>query len=102
MFHRDGWNTIVSFWDGLFSVAMLVLGRASSFSIGNTSSQGPFSIAMLVYQRIAFIIGFLWLPKNGDYLEDHPSGCKWLITLMVSKSPKDRGVGPSPNGHENG
>ena len=23
----DGWNAIVSFWDGLFSGAMLVLGR---------------------------------------------------------------------------
>ena len=23
----DAWNTIVSFWDGLFSGAMLVLGR---------------------------------------------------------------------------
>ena len=26
----DGWNTIVSFWDGLFSGAMLVLGRVYS------------------------------------------------------------------------
>ena len=25
----DGWNTIVSFWDGLFSGAMLVSGRVS-------------------------------------------------------------------------
>ena len=26
----DGWNTIVSFWDGLFSGAMLVLGSVST------------------------------------------------------------------------
>ena len=31
------------------------------------------------------------------YLEDHPRTCKWLIT-MVNKSPKDRVVGPLPNG----
>ena len=24
---------------------------------------------------------------GGTYLEDHPSGCKWLV-IMVSKSPK--------------
>ena len=27
----DGWNTIVSFWDGLFSRAMLVLGGVIGF-----------------------------------------------------------------------
>ena len=27
----DGWNTIVSFWDGLFSGAMLVSGMARFF-----------------------------------------------------------------------
>ena len=32
-----------------------------------------------------------------SYLEDHPRICKWLIT-MVSKAPKDRVVGPIPNG----
>ena len=31
--------------------------------------------------------------------EDHPSGCRWLIAMaMVTKSPKDRVVGPLPNG----
>jgi len=32
------------------------------------------------------------------YWEDHPSGCMWLITI-VNRSPKDRVVGPLPNGH---
>ena len=31
------------------------------------------------------------------YLEDHPSGCKWLVT-MVSCCPLSRVVGPLPNG----
>ncbi len=26
----DGWKTIVSFWDGLFSIAMLASGRVVS------------------------------------------------------------------------
>ena len=29
-------------------------------------------------------------------------GRKWLITLFSFLSPKDRVVGPTPNGHENG
>ena len=36
-----------------------------------------------------------WSPL---YLEDHPSGCKWLIT-MVSFRPLSRVVGPLANGH---
>ncbi len=32
---RDGWTTIVSFWDGLFSGAMLVSGSVSSLSTRN-------------------------------------------------------------------
>ena len=33
------------------------------------------------------------------YLEDHPSGCRWLITMAASfSSPRNRVVGPLPNG----
>ena len=32
------------------------------------------------------------------YLEDHPRTCKWLITMVSSKSPKDGVVGPLTNG----
>ena len=39
-------------------------------------------------------------PKRiGMYLEDPPMTCKWLITMVIVKSsPKDRDVGPLPNG----
>ena len=30
-------------------------------------------------------------------MEDHPSGCKWLITMVIV-SPISRVVGPLPNG----
>ena len=47
-----------------------------------------------------FQVFFEWnVPSQnglGNYLEDHPRTCKWLIT-MVNKSPKDRVV-PLPNG----
>ena len=35
----DGWNTSVSFWDGLFSGAMLVSGRVFAF-VENTFFPG--------------------------------------------------------------
>ena len=28
--------------------------------------------------------------RNGCYLEDHPMTSKWLITMVMRKSPKDR------------
>ena len=34
----DGWNTIVSFWDGLFSGAMLVLGSVVVLTTGDFSN----------------------------------------------------------------
>ena len=37
------------------------------------------------------------IPLEGPCLEDHPRTRKWLITT-VNKSPKDRVVGPLPNG----
>ena len=42
-----------------------------------------------------------WDPRfathTTPYLEDHPSGCKWLITMVIV-SPLSRVVGPLPNG----
>ncbi len=32
------------------------------------------------------------------YLEDHPSGCKWLITMVIVSPLRIRVVGPLPNG----
>ena len=32
------------------------------------------------------------------YLEDHPSGCKWLITEVIVSPLRIRVVGPLPNG----
>ena len=40
----DGWNTIVSFWDGLFSGAMLVLGSVIGFLRGGCSRGEGFPI----------------------------------------------------------
>ena len=37
---------------------------------------------------------FMGAINNIRHLQDHPRTCKWLIT-MVSKSPKDRVVGPN-------
>ena len=42
-------------------------------------------------------MGSEMIASAGGHLEDHPRTCKWLIT-MVNKSPKDRVVGPLPNG----
>ena len=38
--------------------------------------------------------------KTGGYLEDHPrtDGYVVFITMVSNKSPKDRVVGPLPNG----
>ena len=66
---------------------------------------------MLVYQRVRFFwpMGLVQpFPAFEKGLEmeinrrmnrwmDHPMTCMWLIT-MVGKSPKDRVVGPLPNG----
>ena len=43
-------------------------------------------------------LGILY--KAGYELEDHPRTCKWFMWFItrVSKSPKDRVVGPLPNG----
>ena len=38
------------------------------------------------------------LPCYGDYLEDHPSGCKWLITMGDRFCPLNGVVGPLTNG----
>ena len=59
---------------------------------------GLFSGVMLVSGRV-----LLQFPKKTFHLEDHPGssqdGRKWLITMViVGKSPKDRVVGPLPNG----
>ena len=48
----DGWNTIVSFWDGLFSGAMLVSGSVSKVASG-------------FFTRVVFY------PKNPEF----PLGC---------------------------
>ncbi len=48
-----------------------------------------------VWWKWSVLTNISWMGWN--HLEDHPSGCKWLRT-MVSKSPKDRVV-PLPNGH---
>ena len=53
------------------------------------------SLAIIPYGS-RYVLRFRDFPEP----EYYPRTCKWLIT-MVSK-PKDRVVGPLPNGHENG
>ena len=43
----------------------------SPFLIGNTSSNGPFSIAMLVYQRVSWICFFLCFGMDPSMLNYH-------------------------------
>ena len=60
----------------------------SSFSIGNTSSKGPFSIAMLVYRMVSdacsFLEVFLLQSRGGIYLS--------LEKIMKQQQPGPRCV----------
>ena len=49
----DGWNTIVSFWDGLFSGAMAVSFREGNFSFAPA-------------QVVALAVLFWYVARRGD------------------------------------
>ena len=49
----DGWNTIVSFWDGLFSGAMLVLGRVAIIGNDDDDSIGGMMPSLLHFPAVS-------------------------------------------------
>ena len=60
----------------------------SPFSIGNTSSKGPFSIAMLVYRSVITETQ-LNNPSNIPNIQPHPSGpptASWANRIIQSKA----------------
>ena len=52
----DGWNTIVSFWDGVFSGAMLVSGRVSCKLFNQWNDEPGATITMAIHHRSVMII----------------------------------------------
>ena len=85
----DGWNRMVSFL-GYPPVKKHGNGK-SPFSIGNTSSTGPFSIAMLVYQRVigAFFFRGLFFLNSREGIKllffGKPQK-KWCTVFFYSRS----------------
>ena len=63
----------------------------SASQVGNMVDSFIFSIKTLkkAWGELWFIMGIPWNP----YLEDHPSGCKWLVTPIYKPfSPFGRGI----------
>ena len=59
----DGWNTIVSFWDGLFSGDMLVLGRVIPKNNCRSISFNPLNGSDIPWNPGWFMTGFLFHPS---------------------------------------
>ena len=63
----DGWNAIVSFWDGLFSWAFAVCFKEGRFGEGKNkweSSPHPAGIAVGETLFMAVVIPRIWVKKN--------------------------------------
>ena len=77
----DGWNTIVSFWEGPFSGAMLVLGRVSIYFTCSSS------FSWLVYildLSVSLLISYYTTLLSPAFLVDTaPHWCQILATWVV-------------------
>ena len=72
----DGWNTILSFWDGLFSVAVLVLEKGTPLKTNMTNWKIlPFLIGNTVHPHSWWIFQPVMLVLGGV----NPNF--WLMTV---------------------
>ena len=94
----DGWNTIVSFWDGLFSEAMLVSRRVGNFP--EYISITPWWDCIFHVQTIPscwnpFFVGFFPCPKTVS------PEILWIKRHLVEVAKMSQPKVCTPSGDEN-